>query len=216
MKKFRDPLPNTPPLKTVEGDGGNAASVTATVDAGTKSADAEEAGTGTETASVADTGAANIDAADKREMTKAAADADKKSTAADAGDDIAVVVIGPANGRHRAGFHFGPKPTALLVTSDQLQMLKNDPLLSVAEGTLNEDAADVLESKGGSVVAPERLPAEAYLNGDAVKPFMVLGPSSGRHRAGFSFGPTETLVENATRAQLDAILADPLLSVQPV
>jgi hypothetical protein len=126
-----------------------------------------------------------------------------------------VTVIGPKEGRRRAGFHFGVNPTAVAVSENQLALLRGDPLLAVSMGGLPEGALELVVGEGGSVRAPERLPVEAFMDANGgVKAVAVLGPARGRRRAGFEFDK-EAVIVSPTLAQLEAILADPELSVQP-
>jgi hypothetical protein len=157
--------------------------------------------------------AANEAAARKAEAAKLAEqEAAAKEFAAN-GLEI-VTVIGPKEGRWRAGFHFGANPAAVAVSEDQLALIKSDPFLSVSMGGLPEGALDIVVGAGGAVKAAERLPIEAFMDGGGCKPISVLGPVKGRRRAGMEFGK-EAVTFTPTLAQLEAILGDPELSVQP-
>lgn len=120
---------------------------------------------------------------------------------------VAVTVIGPAKGLHRAGHFFDAVPRAVEVTPEQLEQIKADPSLTVTNGAI----APVTPIWLG----PQRLPLEAFLRRDgSVVPVKVLGPAKGRRRAGIQFGP-EALTIEVTRDQLALILGDPEISVAP-
>jgi hypothetical protein len=131
---------------------------------------------------------------------------------ADTNGLIAITVIGPASGRRRAGFSFGANPLAVHVNEAQLALIKGDPDLSVAEGH-----HAVAESADKTVTdAPAaRPPREAFLDKNG-KPaaISVIGPAGGRRRAGRTFG-REPSIFTPTEAELDAIIAEADLSVQP-
>lgn len=155
--------------------------------------------------------------AQAKAAAEAAAKPGKRKGKTDAGGDdakgregkVMVTVIGPAEGRRRAGFSFGPNPSVVAVTADQLEILKGDGLLSVSEGRVNASATAELEAKGGEFTFAERLPVEAYKG-----KITVIGPGSGRRRAGRTFGK-EPVTFKPSQDELAAILADAALSVSP-
>lgn len=145
-------------------------------------------------------------------LSLAAQDADKSIAAeADAGEDgkVTVTVIGPASGRRRAGFSFGPNPSVVNVTAEQLKILRGDALLSVSEGRISAEATAELEAQGGVHVLADRNELIAYEG-----KITVIGPTSGRRRADQTFGK-EPVTFQPTPAELKAILADTALSVSP-
>ncbi len=129
---------------------------------------------------------------------------------------IVITVIGPKEGRRRAGFLFGANPVAVAVTQAQLAIIKGDSDLSVSEGNLAESAEEIAIGASGEVsFAGERPPRETFIGSDG-KPaaITVIGPATGRRRAGRQFG-REAVTFTPTEAELEAILGDTDLSVQP-
>jgi hypothetical protein len=167
--------------------------------------------------------AADKAAADEAEkaaaaMTAAAMQADDEENALNdraAAEGLEVVtVIGPANGRRRGGHQFGSAPVVVAVTAEQLAAIEADPDLSVTQGNALAEIEDVAVSDAGAASAG-RLPLEAFLDGDGEPvEIVVIGPARGKRRAGMEFG-REAVTFEPDRAQLEAILNDAELSVQP-
>lgn len=119
---------------------------------------------------------------------------------------VVVTVIGPAKGRRRAGYQFGANPVTVAVTPAELELIEADAELAVTPGL-----TDAVAPAGAPA---ERLPVEAFMDGDTVRPVKVLGPAKGRRRAGHLFG-AQAVTLSPTRAELEMILGDAELSVTP-
>lgn len=117
-----------------------------------------------------------------------------------------ITVIGPAKGRRRAGFTFGPEPVTVQVTASQKAVIEGDASLSMSVG----GAPRLTFEATASHMSVD----EFFVGGVKVAMVKVLGPARGHRRAGFQFGAVAQSIE-VNRAQLALLLADPALSVAP-
>ena len=120
---------------------------------------------------------------------------------------VTVTVIGPAKGLRRAGFQFGAEPQTVQVTAEQKAIIEADLLLAMTAG------ATATSEQRGKFLARLAIGDFEFSEAGPVD-VVVLGPTKGRRRAGFSFTDTAQTV-SVTKEQLMLLLEDDELAVQP-
>ncbi|MCF1744625.1 hypothetical protein [Paradevosia shaoguanensis] len=132
-----------------------------------------------------------------------------KKSGSDLSDGNVITVIGPPQGRRRAGFWFGSEPRTVTVDVDQMELIKNDPSLSFKIGVQELGGKFPLFDRSSRPTVEDLLDDA----GDPV-PVTVLGPAAGRRRAGRQF-TAEPVTFLPTREQLEQLVADLQLSIAP-
>ncbi|CDP54065.1 hypothetical protein [Devosia sp. DBB001] len=132
-----------------------------------------------------------------------------KKSGFDLSEGMVITVIGPPQGRRRAGFWFGSEPSTVTVDAEQMKLIEADPSLSFKVGSQELGGQFPLFGRSGRPTVADLLDDQ----GDPV-PVTVLGPAAGRRRAGrqFTAVPVTFL---PTHEQLEQLVADLQLSIAP-